>query len=98
MKNGFPVLVLEEVQDPEALRRARAQRARFDRNAAWLRRHASEVYVRHRGKCICVAGEDLFVGDTPAEARALARSEHPEDDGMFVQYIPCENVPRVYAV
>lgn len=83
-------LVTREITDPEQLACAKAQRSRFDRNAAWLQAHASEVYSRYRGKCICVAGEELFVADTPAEAKALGSAAHPEDDGMFVQYIPRE--------
>jgi len=60
-----PPIVIEEVADPDEVARARAQRERFDRNAAFLEAHAHEVYTRHRGKCICVAGEELFVADIP---------------------------------
>lgn len=94
--NQFP-LVMEEVTDPEELAKARAQRERFDRNAAWLQAHATEVYTRHRGKCVCIAGEELFVADTPEEALALAAAAHPEDDGSFVHYIPQEKLARIYA-
>lgn len=90
-------LVLEEVTDPEELAKIRARRARFDRNAAWLQAHASEVYTRYRGKCICVAGEELFVADTPEEVLALATTAHPEDDGFFLHYIPREKLARIYA-
>ena len=90
-------IVMEKVTDPAELAKARAQRARFDRNAAWLEAHASEVYSRHRGKCICIAGEALFVADTPEQALKIAMAAHPEDDGRFVHYIPLEKVPRIYA-
>ncbi len=90
-------LVMEDVTDPEELAKARRQRKRFDRNAAWLHQHAAEVYLRHRGKCICIAGEELFVADTPEEALALAIAAHPEDDGRFVHYIPREKLSRIYA-
>ena len=90
-------LVMEEVADPEELAKARVQRERFDRNAAWLQARASEVYTRYRGKCICVAGEELFVADTPEEALALATTAHPEDDGSFLRYIPREKLDRIYA-
>lgn len=92
----FPV-VMEEVTDLEELARARAQRQRFDRNAAWLQAHAAEIYTRYRGKCVCIAGEELFVADTPEEALAQARAAHPEDDGSFIHYIPRERVARIYA-
>jgi len=90
-------IVMEEVTDPVELAKARAQRERFDRNAAWLQAHPAEVYERHRGRCICVAGEELFVADTPDEALALATAAHPDDDGSFVQYIPRERFARIYA-
>ena len=90
-------VVMEEVTAPEDLAKARAQRQRFDRNAAWLQAHVAEVYARYRGKCICIAGEELFVADTPEEALALATAAHPEDDGRFLRYIPREKLVRIYA-
>src|SRR5947209_8071739 len=87
---------MEEITDPAELARGKAQRERFDRNIEWLRAHAGEVY-RHRGKFICIAGRELFVGDSPHETLARARAAHPEDDGLYVRYIPAENVPRIYA-
>jgi hypothetical protein len=96
-KQPIPAVVMEEVTDTEELARARAQDERFERNSAWLQAHASEVYTRHRGKCICVAGEELFVADTPKEVIALANAAHPEDNGKLFRYIPKEKVARVYA-
>jgi hypothetical protein len=90
-------IVMEEVTDPEELAKARAQRERFDRNSAWLQAHIVEIYARYRGKCICIAGEELFVADTPEEALALATAAHPEDDGRFLRYIPREKLDRIYA-
>ena len=97
VEQQIPTVVMEEVTDPEELAKARAQDERFDRNFAWWQAHAAEVYTRYRGKCICIAGEELFVADTPAEALALAAAAHPEDDGRFVHYIPREKVARIYA-
>ena len=94
--NSEPV-IMEEVTDPEELAAIRARRARFARNAAWVQAHASEVYTRYRGKCICVAGEELFVADTPEEVLTLARTAHPEDDGFFLHYIHREKLARIYA-
>jgi hypothetical protein len=90
-------IVMEEVTDSVEIAKARAQRERFDRNAAWLQRHIPEIYSRYRGKCLCIAGEEPFVADTPQAARALAKVAHPDDDGCFVRYIPREKVIRVYA-
>jgi hypothetical protein len=95
-QHQFPI-VMELVTDPGELAKARAQRDRFDRNSAWLQAHANQVYAQHRGKCVCVAGEELFVADSPEQAVALAKAAYPKDDGSFVRYIPKENVPRIYA-
>jgi hypothetical protein len=97
MVNKQNPIVIEEVTDPVALAEARAQRGQFDRNSAWLQAHASEVYSKHRGKCICVAGQELFVADTAQEALARAAAAHPDDNGRFVHYIPKDRLPRIYA-
>lgn len=98
MKSEQTAVVMEEVTDSEEIARARSQRESFDLNVAWLQRHVSEVYSQHRSKCICVAGEELFVAETAKEAIALARAAHPEDEGWFTRYIPKEKVARVYAL
>jgi len=90
-------IIMEEVTDPEELAKARAQRQRFDHNSAWLQAHVTEVYACYRGKCVVIAGEELFVADTPEDAWALAAAAHPEDDGSFIRYIPREKVARIYA-
>jgi hypothetical protein len=95
MPNQRPPIIMEEVTDPVELAQARAQREKFDRNSAWLQDHATEVYTHHRGKCICIAGQELFVGDTAHDA--LVQAAHPDDDGLFLHYIPLEKVPRIYA-
>lgn len=90
-------VLMEDVMDQDELAEAQAQRKQFDRNSAWLQAHASEIYSAHRGKCICVAGEELFVADTASQALAQATAAHPDDKGRFVHYIPKDKVPRVYA-
>jgi hypothetical protein len=97
MEDQPGAIVMEPVIDPEELARARARRERFDRNAAWLQAHAAEIYPRYRGKCICIAGEELFVADTPEDVLAQATAAHPDDDGRFLRYIPRERVARIYA-
>jgi hypothetical protein len=97
MAEQQPPIVMEEVTDPEELARGQAWRARADRNAAWLQAHAAEIYPCHRGKFVCVAGEELFVADTADEVLALARAAHPEDDAFLLHYIPRDKVARVYA-
>jgi hypothetical protein len=97
MAEQQPPIVMAEVTDPEELARRRSWWERANRNAAWLQTHAAEIFPRYRGQFICVAGQELFVADTPAEVLRLARTAHPEDDGFFLQYIPREKVARVYA-
>jgi hypothetical protein len=90
-------IVMEEVTDPVELAKAKIQDERFERNWAWFGAHAAEIYPRHRGKVYCIAGQELFVADTPKEVLALARAAHPDDDGLFTGYIPKERTYRIYA-
>lgn len=89
---------MREVPDGEELAKARKQREQFDRNSAWLQQNISEIYAKHRGKCICVADEELFVADSTKDAIAQATAAHPDDEGWFTRYIPKEKVARIYAV
>src|SRR5437868_18094 len=66
-------------------------------HSAWLQKHATKVYTRYRGKCVVIAGEELFAADIPEEAWGLAATAHPEDEGSFMRYIPCETVARICA-
>jgi len=97
MASQQSTIVMEEVTDPEELAKARAQDERFARNSAWLQAHIPEVYSRYRGKCVVIAGQELFAADAPEEAWALATAAHPEDDGSFIRYIPREKMARIYA-
>ena len=88
---------MEEITDPAELAKAQAQRERFELNFAWFQKHVKEIYQQCRGKNVCIAGQEMFVGDQAATAWALGEAAHPEDDGRFVQYIPLEKVARIYA-
>jgi hypothetical protein len=61
VENQNPI-VMEEETDPAVWARTQEQLERFERNWAWLEAHASEVYS-HRGKFICIASGELYVGD-----------------------------------
>ena len=53
-----------EVTDPEELAAAAVRRGQFDRNSAWLQAHIDEILrPPSRGKFLCIAGEEAFVGD-----------------------------------
>jgi hypothetical protein len=97
MSDPGQMLIVEEVTDSAELAAARVQDERFERNVAWLRKHAAEVYSRHRGKFVCIAGAELFVADTAEEALDRARTAHPEDNGRYLRYIPRERLARIYA-
>jgi hypothetical protein len=99
MEDNRPAVAMtvREIIDPEERAERQAWRARADRNAAWLQTHAAEVFRSHRGRHICVAGEELFVADSVEEVLRLARAAHPEDDAFFLQYIPKDRVARIYA-
>ena len=98
MDNRPTAIEMEEVTDANELAKAWQQRKQFDRNSAWLQAHISEIYTKHRGKCICIAGQELFVGDTVQDAVTQATTAHPDDAGWFTRYIPKEKVARIYAV
>ena len=89
--------IMLELATPAEAGETETQRRQFDRNAAWLQAHASEIYSKNRGKCICIAGEEVFVADTAGEALAKATTAHPDDKGRFVHYIPRDKVARIYA-
>jgi hypothetical protein len=90
-------IVMEEVTDPDELTKAHARRERFDRNFDWFQEHSTEIFTGYRGKCIVIAGEELFAADTPEEAWSLAEATHPEDEGSFIHYIPKDKAARIYA-
>ncbi len=56
-----PIIMTEETMTAEEAAAANRQREQFDRNSDWLQAHIPEVYSKHRGKCICIAGQELFV-------------------------------------
>jgi hypothetical protein len=96
MSNEAKTITMEIVTDPVVLAQAREQDARFALNWKWFEAHAMEIYRTHRGKCLAIAGQELFVGDTPDEAINLARSAHPHDNGLFTRIIPKERGARIY--
>lgn len=96
MNADTPKITMYEETDPVEIAKARAQMEKFERNYAWLVANAKEVFS-HRGTYICIAGQELFVGDDIKELLARAKTAHPEDDGPLFQYVPRERAARVYA-
>ncbi|HKI32182.1 MAG TPA: hypothetical protein VKA46_09965 [Gemmataceae bacterium] len=96
MTDDWPPVVMGIVTDPVEIARSAAALAQCERNWDWLEAHASDVYS-HRGKYICIAGQQLFVGDVLEDVLARAKAAHPDDRGLFTRYIPKERMPRIYA-
>ena len=94
-KRGPRVTVLD-VSDPERIVRHREQDRRHARNLQWLQAHWAEL-PQSRGRYVAVADQKAFVADTAEVAWQWARSEHPDDDGAIVMFVPCEKGWRVYA-
>jgi len=98
MKENLIEVDFETVLSPEEAIAARKRREQFRRNSDWLEEHFTEVYTRHRGKNICIAGQELFIGDSMREAVANATAAHPEDKGLLIRYIYKDKVARIYAL
>jgi hypothetical protein len=96
-RRNRPRVVVEEVTDPEHVRRVHAMHERMKRNSDWLQAHWADVLPEARGRYLAVACQEAFIADTPAKARAMARAAHPDDDGVLVQYVRPERGPRIYA-
>ena len=85
--------------DPEEIAKARQRREQYDRNSRWLRQQdLPSLYDQHRGQCLCVAGQELFIAKTSNEAYAMAMEAHPEDKGVVMRVVPEERLMRIYAV
>src|SRR5262245_43126992 len=87
---------IEEVNDPEAIAEFYRREAQAKRNNDWLSTHWGDVLPQALGKFLAVAGQEAFVADTPAEAWAMAKAAHPDDEGAFMQYVIPTRGPRIY--
>src|SRR5262245_951696 len=93
---GESTFTIEVVTDPAVTARSRAGFERARKNGAWLQTHWSDLLSQARGKFVAVAGQEAFIAETAKDAWAWAARAHPEDDGALVQYVPVEQVPRIY--
>jgi len=89
--------VIEEVTDPDEIARFQAQDERARLNGEWVQEHWSELLPSACGRFVAIAGQEAFIADTPRGAREQAKAAHPDDDGVFVQYVRPERGPRIYA-
>jgi len=90
-------LTLEEVNDPAEIARVRAVHEQAKRNSDWLEAHWPDILPEALGKHLVVAGQEAFIADTSAEAWAMAKAAHPDDDGGLCQYVLPGRGPRIYA-
>jgi hypothetical protein len=88
--------VIEEVTDPVEIAASRRGHEQAVRNMNWLAAHWADLLPGALGKVVAVAGQQAFVADTSDEACALARTAHPEDGGLLVQYVSPLRGPRIY--
>jgi hypothetical protein len=95
MDNSTPRIEMYEVNDPVENAAAQRRQEQFERNWDWLEAHSTEVY-NHRGKFICIAGQELYVGDSVAAVVNPAKAAHPEEEGILTRYIPKERGARIY--
>ena len=94
-KHPSEVTVIE-VTDPGTIARHRKQDERHRRNLQWLQAHWSDL-PQARGRYVAVADEEAFVAETSEEAWDWARTQHPNDDGAIVMFVPREKTWRIYA-
>lgn len=83
-------LELEIDDRPDVVAEHAARLDRFRQNARCFDRSAHQIELRHAGKYVCVAGGELFAGDSLANVLAVARQQHPGDDAPFVHFVPKE--------
>ena len=81
---------------PEELAAFQLQHEHYERNWEWLQAHVEEAYG-HPHTYLCVAGQELFVGDDVRELIVRAKAAHPEDTGILTHINPKDGRPRIYA-
>jgi hypothetical protein len=77
------VIEIPEVSDEERAANIAANE-QFKLNVAWWNAHVKEIVSQHLGKFVCVAGQELFVGDDPTEVVARAKAAHPNPGFGFL--------------
>lgn len=90
-------LEISEVSDEERAANLAANEE-FRKNIAWWNAHVKEIRDAHTGKFVCVAGQELFVGDDPIEVMARAKAAHPNPGFGFVSLrLSTHRGPKIYA-
>ena len=90
------VLKTLEVSDEERIANRTAME-QFQLNLAWWNARVKEIRDAHTGRFVCVAGQELFVGDDPIEVMARAEAAHPNRGGFLSLYLSTHRGPKIYA-
>lgn len=97
LKNPPFVITTPTITDEERARNI-ASAEQFQLNLAWWNTHVEEIRAAHTGKFVCVAGQELFVGDDPIEVVARAKAAHPNPGyGYFSLYLSPNRGPKIHA-
>ncbi len=81
----FPKVIVEvEVSEQERAANILAQK-QFHLNMQWWNERVAELEPLHRGRFVCVAAQELFVGDNAKEVIDRATAAHPNLGG-FVSF------------
>jgi hypothetical protein len=92
------VIEIPEISDEERAANVAAL-AEHRKNVAWWNAHADEVVSRYAGKYVCVANQELFVGDDPVEVDGRAKAAHPDSErGFLCKRIPTHQGPMIHAL
>lgn len=96
--NSEPVVIeVPEVSDEERAANIAANEE-FRKNVAWWNAHVKEIVAQHTGKFVCVAGQELFVGDDPIEVMARAKAAYPNPGYGFLSLrISTHRGPKIHA-
>jgi hypothetical protein len=91
------VIEIPEISEEERAANLAANEE-FKKNVAWWNAHVKEVGGKHAGKFVCVAGQELFVGDDPIEVTAQAKAAHPNPGAGFLCFrISTHEGPMIHA-
>ncbi len=74
-----------------------AAQAEFKKNVAWWNARVKAIRDAHTGMFVCVAGQELFVGDDPIEVVARAEAAHPNSGGFLSLYLSPHRGPKIHA-
>ena len=93
-----PPVIIDYEPTPEERAHALAELGEFVKNVEWFGARAKEIRDAHSGMFICVAGQELFVGDDPIEVCARALTAHPiPGGGFYSKRLSILRGPKVYA-